>query len=261
MYDISNGANCTLAEQVINDWIHLVDNQNITKSGRYLNHRGKPLVAIWGLGFLDRPADASCAQTLIDWFRNANKKYQATLLGGVPAGWRDLSHDSKTQKEWAKVYRSFDVISPWTVGRMIDLRTADYFAEQYIKPDLKECKNMGIDYLPVVFPGFSAFHRQGKPLNEIPRNGGTFLWRQFFNSLSSNATMLYIAMFDEVNEGTAIFKIAARKDQIPVGIDLVTFDLDPGYEVPSDWYLQLTNAAGSYLRSKTLPAIDVPIQP
>ena len=263
MYDLSNGADGTLVEQVINDWKHLVDGQNVTQSGRYLRHKGKPLVAIWGLGFRDRDAGVASARTLLAWFRTAPARYQATLLGGVPAGWRDLSRDSKTHADWAAVYRSFDVISPWTVGRMNNLQTADYFANNYIKPDLMECAKLGIDYLPVVFPGYSALHLgNNRPFNQIPRNGGTFFWRQLFNAISAKSSMVYIAMFDEVDEGTAIFKVVERKDQLPVGVELLSLDQDPGYaKVPSDWYLQLAGTAAEYLRSGKPFPVDIPIQP
>jgi len=263
MYDISNGENYIMLQEVINDWMHLVDNQNITKSGQYLRHRGKPLLAIWGLGFASRVADVASARMLIDWFRNADEKYQVTLLGGVPAGWRDLGQASKTQPEWADIYRSFDVISPWTVGAMNDLASADYYSANYIKPDLQECDKLGIDYLPVVFPGFSAFHLgNNRPLNQIPRNGGTFFWRQFFNAMSANSSMVYIAMFDEVNEGTAIFKVAERQEQLPLGVTMVTLDQDSGYpSLPSDWYLQLAGAATNYVHSGEAFPVDMPIFP
>ena len=48
----------------------------------------------------------------------------------------------------------------------------------------------------------------------IARNGGDFLWMQMSSHIASGAEMLYIAMFDEIDEGTAIFKCAKR---VPVG--------------------------------------------
>ena len=263
MYDISNGADRTLVEQLINDWKHLVDKQNITKSERYIRHNGKPLVAIWGLGFSDRIGEATRAQMLIDWFHNTDEKYQATLMGGVPAGWRDLSRDSKTHQEWAKVYRSFDIISPWAVGRMNNLQNADYFAKNYIKLDLIECNKLGIDYLPVVFPGYSALHLgNNRPFNQIPRNGGSFFWRQLYNAISANCSMVYIAMFDEVDEGTAIFKVIAKQNQLPVGVSLLALDQDSGYvKIPSDWYLQLSGAAARYIHGGELLPVNISIQP
>lgn len=57
--------------------------------------------------------------------------------------------------------------------------------------------------------------------------------------------MVYVAMFDEVDEGTAIFKCT---NQTPVG-DGVLF---LGYEgVPPDHYLKLTGKGGEFIRDGT----------
>ena len=261
LYDISGGDNDTLVEDVINDWKHLVDDQLVTKSRQYLHHRGRPLLSIWGLGFLDRVADYSHAVALLDWFQNvAEEKYKVTMMGGVPAGWRDLTRDSRTDSEWTNVYRRFDVISPWTVGRYHE-ETADSFLDKYIIPDIQECEKVNIDYLPVVFPGFSAFHHKVKPFNQIPRLGGRFLWHQIYNALTTgNSSMIYIAMFDEVDEGTAIYKVAATQEDAPVEATFLTLDAD-GDNLPNDWYLRLAGEAATILQDGTdCPAI-IPISP
>jgi len=49
-------------------------------------------------------------------------------------------------------------------------------------------------------------------------------------------------MFDEVDEGTAMFKLAPTHDNVPTGVPLVTLDAD-GDLLPSDWYLQLARQA------------------
>ena len=54
----------------------------------------------------------------------------------------------------------------------------------------------------------------GKAYNLIPRLGGQFLWTQFLGAKQVGARMVYVAMFDEVDEGTAIFKCA---NDVPVG--------------------------------------------
>lgn len=249
MYDISNGSADTVVQAIVEDWKHLVDDLHVTESRSYLRHRGRPLLAIWGFGVHDRIADPPHANALLDWFQfEAEEKYRVTLMGGVPAGWRDLTRDSKTHMDWMSVYRRFDVLSPWTVGRMVDNRSADFFRENYIEPDMEECVADGIDYLPVVFPGFSARNLLGKPINEIPRNGGSFFWRQLYNAVDAGNRMLYIAMFDEVDEATAIFKVVARSEELPTEGELIALDADLAYgSLPNDWYLRLAGRAARYL--------------
>jgi hypothetical protein len=45
-------------------------------------------------------------------------------------------------------------------------------------------------------------------------------------------------MFDEVNEGTAIFKTLPTKTQLPTKGEFLSLDID-GYDLESDHYLAL----------------------
>jgi len=55
-------------------------------------------------------------------------------------------------------------------------------------------------------PGFAWSNFNGGAKNQIPRNKGEFMWRQIYNIKSLNMPGVYIAMFDEYDEGTAILK-------------------------------------------------------
>jgi hypothetical protein len=97
--------------------------------------------------------------------------------------------------------------------------------------------------MPVVFPGFSWHNmKPDAPFNRIPRRGGRFYWRQVERAVGLGATMLYSAMFDEVDEGTAMFKVAAASRDAPKDAPFVTLDVD-GETLPSDWYLHLAREA------------------
>jgi hypothetical protein len=244
MYDISGHPRETVVDDVKRDWVHLVDTLHVTSSPQYLHHRGRPLLAIWGLGFVDRSPTPEQAAELIDFFKNhPDPRYRVTLLGGVPARWRTLSRDSKTDPRWAAVYRSFDILSPWSVGRFRDDSGIDRFYAEEVREDMVEARRLRIDYLPVVFPGFS-WHNMNPtaPFNRIPRRGGRFYWRQVGRALQAGTTMLYGAMFDEVDEGTAMFKVAASRRAAPADVPLVTLDQD-GEQLPTDWYLRLAREA------------------
>jgi hypothetical protein len=89
MYDITGYTGTSLVDDIENDWKSLVDGLKVTGSPSYLRHKQKPLLAIWGLGFTDRPGTASQASQLITYLKTgAPVEYQATLLGGVPTNWR-----------------------------------------------------------------------------------------------------------------------------------------------------------------------------
>jgi hypothetical protein len=251
MYDISGHPAESLTEAVKRDWMYVVDTLRITESPRYLHHRGRPVLAIWGFGFLDRPATPEQAADLVDFFRNnPDPRYRVTLLGGVPARWRTLTRDARPDPRWAAVYRSLDVVSPWAVGRFRDRPTTDRFYADEVAPDMREARRLGIDYMPVVYPGFSWHNmRASAPINQIPRQGGRFYWRQIDRALRLGATMIYGAMFDEVDEGTAMFKVAASADDVPQDARFVTLDAD-GESLPSDWYLRLAREAQRALAAR-----------
>jgi hypothetical protein len=142
------------------------------------------------------------------------------------------------------------VLSPWTVGRFGDDAGIDRFYDQEVRQDLAETRRLGIDYIPVVFPGFSWHNMNpATPSNRIPRRGGRFYWRQVARALELHSTMLYGAMFDEVDEGTAMFKLAASRDDAPGEAPIVTLDAD-GERLPSDWYLRLAREAQKALRKR-----------
>jgi hypothetical protein len=249
MYDISGHPRESVTEAVKRDWMYAVDTLGVTESPRYLRHRGRPLLAIWGFGFLDRSPTPEQAAELIEFFKNnPNPRYRVTLVGGIPARWRTLTRDSKDDPAWARVYRSFDIVSPWTVGRFRDARGTDRFYAEEVRQDLVETRRLGIDYMPVLFPGFS-WHNMNRtaPFNPIPRRGGRFYWRQVERALRTGNTMLYGAMFDEVDESTAMFKVAASASDAPRDLQVVTLDVD-GEPLPSDWYLRLAREAQKKLR-------------
>jgi hypothetical protein len=251
MYDISGHPRETVVESVKRDWAYLVDTLRITESPRYLRHRGRPVLAVWGFGFRDRSPTPAQAAELIEFFRNnPDPRYRVTLFGGIPARWRTLTRDSQTQEEWARVYRSFDIVSPWTVGRFKDVESIDRFYDEEVRQDLLETNQLGLDYMPVVFPGFSWHNMNpGAPFNQIPRRAGRFYWRQIERALQAGSTMLYGAMFDEVDEGTAMFKLAPTRDQAPDGVPIVTLDAE-GERLPSDFYLQLAREAQRRLQGQ-----------
>ena len=67
-------------------------------------------------------------------------------------------------------------------------------------------------------------------------------------------------MFDEVDEATAVFKVAARRQDAPDQGYWLTLDAD-GFNLPSDWYLRLAGEISRGFHGMTpLPAVvpDIP---
>ena len=257
VYDVSGAADNKFWKTMKADCMNMVD-KGMIGSPAYLKHNGNPVVAIWGFGFKDGvhpPKNPKVALKIINWFKtNAPAKYRATVLGGVPGYWRTLTGDSRTDPAWTEVYLSFDIINPWAVGRFKNDVGADNWKNSKIVPNLKKNRCAGIDYFPVIWPGFSWHNLTGVKANQIPREGGKFFWRQAYNAVSSGADMIYVAMFDEVDEATAIYKVAPTAAKTPDQGYWLTLDAD-GYSLPSDWYLRLTGEAGKMLRK------EIPVTP
>jgi hypothetical protein len=266
MYDLSGlkgkGEDCS---RLIEDWKYLVDSLKVTNqkgAKTYLHHNGKPLVAIWGIGFPDRPYNIRNIgiERFMDFLKNDPVYGGCSIMVGVPTFWRDLSADCLPDPYLHEIIKASDIVLPWMVQRFTPLLHNDM--DRYrdiILGDINWCKQVGIDYVPCATPGFSwhnlsrfEFPDDIKPIGSIPRQGGRFYWQQLSTAINAGATMIYVAMFDEVNEGTAIFKVS---DNPPVS-KIAKFVDNDGQ--PSDHYLWLTGEAAKMLKRKKPLAFKMP---
>ena len=250
MYDLS-GLKAGEAERiVVPDWRQLSREGKVTKDATYLHHRGKPLVAIWGIGFSDdREYTLDECARLIRFF----KAEGCSVMIGVPYHWRKLHRDAVKDAALHSVIALADVVSPWAVGRYGSPKQARSQIGEMVPADLAWTAARQLDYLPVIFPGFSWHnlkrnHGETAALNLIPREGGDFLWSQAVANKRAGAKMIYVAMFDEIDEGTAIFKCTNNP---PVGASkFITYE-----GLPSDHYLWLTGRIRDLLANE-IPASD-----
>jgi hypothetical protein len=246
-YDMTDAPKDRLFDLLVADWKRLVDEGKITQDGRYLHHNQKPVLFVWGF-YSDR-FGPDLAHRIIDFFKN-DPHYGVTLIGGCPWSWR-----TEKDPEWAKVLRRFDIISPWNVGNFDLVDDQKQAATGSWKEDHEEATKAGMGYLPVMYPGFSWTNLKGPATakNALPRRGGEFYWRQFSTAADLGIDMAYVAMFDEVDEGTAIFKVSNNP---PSPGRFVTYD-----GLPSDWYLRLTGEGTKLLRGERKNQKTIPIMP
>jgi hypothetical protein len=246
-YDMSGARREKLLDTLLHDWKHLVDDLKVTQDPRYLHHAGKPVVFVWGF-YSDR-FDAELAGRVIDLFK-ADDRYAATLIGGCQWQWR-----TEKDSAWAKAFRRLDVISPWNVGNVTRQDDRKLANTGYWKDDLAEAKRAGMEYLPVIYPGFGWTNLKGRRAagQTIPRLGGEFFWRQLVIARELEIEMAYVAMFDEVDEGTAIFKVS---NDPPTQAHFETYE-----GLPADWYLRLTGEGTKLIRRQRPVSVELPIKP
>lgn len=232
MYDVTNWTN--MRSEIKADWTNKM--RAYTSSPAYARQNGKPVVGIWGFGFNDpgRPFTPAECQDVIDWFKGQG----VYLMGGVPTWWRTETGDSRTG--FGGVYRSFNMLSPWMVGRIATPADSDNFYTVANAPDQAECDARGIDYQPCVLPG---------DLSQRHRRHGDFMWRQFYNMVRVGAQGIYISMFDEFNEGNQIAKTAENAGMVPSGSGFWALDED-GTPCSADYYLRLTGDGGRMLKGQ-----------
>lgn len=252
MYDLS-GMNEGDSKILLKDMKELCKNfklQSREKNPTYLHHNGKPLVAVWGIGFNDRRRYGfSDAEKIIDGL----KELGFSVMIGVPTYWRELNIDTVTNSRLHDIIKKCDIVMPWFVGRYNE-RSYGQFSG-LIADDIAWAKDNGVDYAPLAFPGFSWRNMTGHENTiPIPRNKGNFFWTQLATCIANGAEMIYIAMFDEIDEGTAIFKCAKR---VPVG-ESTFVPIEDGIE--SDHYLWLAGKAGQMLRGEIPLQMQQPVR-
>jgi hypothetical protein len=189
-------------ESMTNEWKRLVDT-GVTADDRYLHEKGLPVLMIWGF-YPKQNITPELANRVIDFFKN-DPKYKVFLAGGCEWEWR-----TEATPGWPEFLRRFDLMCPWNVGNYsIDKEGNKYASTHYWKEDIEEARRAGMLYLPVLYPGFSwdNLTRLAPGKSIIERQDGRFFWKQFCAASELGLDMGYVAMFDEVDEGTAVFKV------------------------------------------------------
>ena len=242
MYDcVGLGPECTV-DQMIEDIRNVSEQYQFfnreAAQKYYLYHNGKPLIALVSV---DENVNYTIAdaQKIVD----ACQEMGFSIMISCPTYWREGGGDVPFGTvALHELIKDADILTPWYVGRYDHDGTAGAhggkfanFKEKVIKADKKWLDANGVEFAPLCFAGYSD--RNQHPNNRVfKRAGGDFFWNQVHNVVEMGCKMIYVAMFDEIDEGTAIFK-CLRQSEVPSN------------EYWSEYYVIFEN--GTYRRSTT----------
>lgn len=200
-YDVSGCPDDLLLDRMKNDWKWLVDGFRLLEDPNYAREGGRPVVFIWGLPFADRNISLETANAVVDFFKNDPKYGGNHVIGGIPSVWRMMNAG------WQGHFRNYETILTW-MPKSYERDQADF-------------KKLGIAYYPHVKPGFSWANLKHLPtgddsLGYTPRRGGDFYWNQLTDAANAGADRLFVGMFDEYDEGTAIMPMSDDAPHTPV---------------------------------------------
>lgn len=205
-YDLSGGLGYggRTVQMVLEDAAAIKDRYSLADRSAqkyYIYENGKPLVCVWGAGFSDgRAYSIADVSSLVDGLHELG----FSVILGVPAYWRELFADAVPDAALHTLIKKCEAVFPWTVNRFNSSGADSY--KFTMRQDIAWCKDAGVKYAACLFPGFSWENMQPSGNSTVSREGGKFLWHQGFNAISEGAGTMYVAMFDEMDEGTAIFK-------------------------------------------------------
>ena len=262
MYDMSGFTTTSSLRAIVSDARNLMQKYTLTdrtKQKFYLHENGKPMIALWGIGFND---NSHPRPTAVEEIINLLKAQGWSVFLGVPTYWRDGGGDCVSGEEHAKLLEllnSSDGFFPWYTGRYDCTSYRSSGWQAHIQADIKAGKKMSTEdhtvaYAVHAFPGFSW--RNMDPNYNLKtndgtgdRDGGKFFWNQLYWAMKYGAESFYIGMFDEIDEGTAIFKLLNVKD-VPSNVPYKVGNVPTSYDYVSDddyWVTYKTN--GSYTMS------------
>ncbi|MCF8714987.1 xylosidase [Joostella atrarenae] len=258
MYDLS-GSNSERVAYVEKDWNEIVEKFNLFDNFEhptYLRHNGKPMMSIWGVGFDDnREYNTNDVSKLVVKLKGPTNK--VSIMLGVPYYWRTFGNDTENNPAFHDLIRQVDVIMPWAVGRY----NIDSYNANIVSQDIEWTEKNDVDYVPLVFPGFTWGNMRKDPslYNQIPRAKGDFLWKQIAGAKLNGAKSLYVAMFDEIDEGTAIFKVKLENEVPQNGDDGGKF-VGIEKDLQTDYYLWLTGQGANWFHNDGNYSISKPIR-
>ncbi len=225
------------SKMILKDWGTLLERMEFDKDKSYQRHNGKIVLCITWLGVSHTKKngkqktaiDPEESIKLLKTLKSDPKYGNPCIVLGTPTGWRKQENDSNPDPNYLNLVKLADVVHPWVVGRFKSINGFKKHIKRYIRDDIKWLKKHNIDFMPVAYPGFSRDNMTGDGLGKYPRLKGKFLAAQYDGYFGQGVRMIFQAIFDEMDEGTAIFKCVNN----PPGKNFITYE-----GLPSDYYLK-----------------------
>ncbi|KAI1211129.1 uncharacterized protein F4807DRAFT_419130 [Annulohypoxylon truncatum] len=205
----------------------------IISSPAYMHHNGKPVLEIWGFGIVTEVTvdDGIAIVTALKnagWYviLGVQQAWHAELAANQPGG-------------YGPVYQLADMLQPWTVGAY-DINSYDSFHDgRQAVEDADALRDLGIESSIVVWPGGSSSNANpSETFDHFPRWNGTFYQKQLDGAVNLKPNFIFGAMFDEVNEGTAILPLL-RNNELPTNQRFLGIDDD----MEPDAYVKMAGEA------------------
>ena len=237
MYDLG-GYNPARFEKVVADAQAIYDTY-ASKRKYYLHENGKPLIALWGVGF--NPAERGYSNEDIQKLSDKLKEVGYSIMLGVSTYWRAGGGDTYTpgRASLHALIKSVDVIMPWYVGRFNDINSyntggSDGGFANMVGKDIEWCKNVNesgeskVQYAPHCYV---VYNPKNEKISYSDMNG---IGRSTENTV-----------FMAKNKVTAPTDGWCKSEK-ELGITFEGIDDD----LETDYYLWLTGQAGKMLRKQ-----------
>ena len=273
MYDMSGWTTADGLNPIVDDAAALMleyqlKDRSVQKY--YLHENGKPMLGLWGLGLADNSHPLpSVVKPLIAKLRQQGW----SIFLGVPGYWRDGIYDCVSGVEHEtllELLRQSDGFFPWMVGRYDAASFAGDSWQNRIKSDIETANAYSteghtVSYAAHIFPGFCDRNMYPDHFKGAPdatrtgfRNGGQFYWDQFYSNISAGAESIYVGMFDEMDEGTAIFKQLQVSD-LPAN-SFAGMSYWVSYSSSGSYSMSASKPSGDYVWSEPATSLRVTFQ-